>query len=78
MTRLLWLVLLTSCMGSTSQPEAAPPSTVDSQVLRSPDVQPIDTDDYNKPSNERIPLDSPVGPNPGWDTVLAHPVPGRP
>ncbi|GAB4093718.1 hypothetical protein GCM10028786_26450 [Flaviaesturariibacter terrae] len=76
---MLWILLLTSCVGGSSRKDAAQPSTVDSQLLRPPfdPGQPIDTDDNNKPSSEDVTLDSPTGPNPGWDTVLTHPVPGR-
>ncbi|TCZ72227.1 hypothetical protein [Flaviaesturariibacter aridisoli] len=79
MKHLAWILLLASCVGGSSRQDEEPPSTVDSQLLQVPaDAAPvIDTDDHNKPSTEPITLDSPVGPTPGWDTVLEHPLPGK-
>ena len=79
MKHIAWILLLASCAEGSTKQDVEPPSTVDSQALQYPiDPGPqIDTDDYNKPSSERIALDSPVGPAPGWDTVLQHPTPGK-
>jgi hypothetical protein len=65
------LLLLAACGDRTPEAEEKNLSTADSTIIRyRPDSGPlVDTDDYNKPSDEGIVLDSPVGPHPGKDTL---------
>jgi hypothetical protein len=73
----VWIImlLLTACGDRSQRKTDSDLSTADSTIIRyQPDTGPlVDTDDHNKPSQEGIVLDSPVGPDKGMDSVLANP-----